>query len=345
MGVGTFKDRDKSGKARTRYRVTFRRHGRRLVDERLPPGTTKDQADQLYAAIVRDWFDRERLGLQAVPLIATVIRHYETHRKPTLKSPRFATHCIAVLAKHAIGKRMDELPEVAQAVAKAVAHQSPATIAHRVSFVRMLGRYALKIRIDGKPIVDRDYGVGIERPAFNNERQFYIDKLILAKILRHAAKPIRRACWQLFYSGMRRGELYAAVVTGDAYVLADTKNGDPRIVPIPTAVRKFAGRPTITRNPLSRGFKRAAKAAGYGHLHLHDLRHSTASQLLNAGADLGVVGMILGHRKPSSTRRYAHLATSTARAWLNFAARGAHVTDGKGGLAGRPPEPGKKKVA
>lgn len=345
MGVGIFRDKDQGGKPRTRYRVTFRRNGRRLVDERLPPGTTKDQADQLYAGIVRNWFDRERLGLQAVPLIATVIRHYELHRKPRLKSPRFVTHCIAALAPHAIGKRMDELPEVAQALAKAVAHQAPATIAHRVSFVRMLGRYALKIRVDGKPIVDRDHGAGIERPQFNNERQFYIDKGILAKILKHAAKPIRMACWQLFYTGMRRGELYAAIVTEDAYVLADTKNSDPRIVPIPTAVRKFAGRPTITRNPLSKAFKRAATKAGYGHLHLHDLRHSTASQLLNAGADLGVVGMILGHRNHSSTRRYAHLATDTARAWLNSAARGRQVTDGKGGLARRPPVSGKKKAA
>lgn len=340
MGVGTFKD--KNG---TRYRVTFRRNGRRLVDERLPPGTSREAADRYHARIVNEWFERERLGIQEIPLISTVIRHYELHRKPELKSPRFATHCIAVIAPHAIGKRMHELPEVAALVAKSCAHQAPATVSHRVLFTRMLGRYALRIRVDGKPIITRDYGLGIEPPTFRNERRFYISKGELARILKFASKPVRRACWQLFYTGMRRSELYSAAITQDAYVIEETKNNDPRIVPIPTPLLKIVGHPTITRNPLSKAFKKAATAAGFGHLRLHDLRHSTASQLLNAGADLGVVGMILGHRKPSSTRRYAHLATETARRWLNFAAGARQVSGIKGVITGRPPAPGKKKVA
>lgn len=324
MGVGAFKDK----KGRTRYRVTFSRDSRRLVDERLPPGTSKDQADEFYAKVARDWFNRERLGIEEIPLISAVIKDYEERVKPRLKSPRFFTHCVQAIAPHVLGKTLDQLHEVAEAVQKALAHQAPATIAHRVRFVRMLGRYALKRRM-----VKIDHGAGIEPPPFNNERQFYIDKRVMAQILRYARKPVRMACWQLFYTGMRRGELYAANVTADAYVIPETKNGEPRIVPIPDPVRKFAGNPKITRNPLSKAFKRAAVAAGYPHLHLHDLRHSTASQLLNAGADLGVVGMILGHRSAQSTRRYAHLATATARRWLNFAAKSPQVIDPKAVLS------------
>lgn len=50
---------------------------------------------------------------------------------------------------------------------------------------------------------------------------------------------------------------------------------------------------------------------GLGHLHLHDLRHSAASELINAGVDLYTVGRVLGHKDSRSTQRYAHLAVST----------------------------------
>lgn len=338
MGVGTFKD-----KTGTRYRVTFSRDGRRLVDERLPAGTTKDQATQYHAKVTREWFDGQRLGIQAVPLIAEVIQQYEIRVKPKLKSPRYFTHNVKAVGKHCRGRTLAELPEVAQAVAKALQgqpRQSETTIWHRVAFLRTLASKAVKWRM-----VDRDYGVGIENPKPDNARHNYIGKETLAEILKHASKPVRRACWQLFYTGMRRGELYAATLHGGCYRLSTTKNGKPRIIPIPDAVRKFAGKPTITPNPLTKAFKRACKKAGYGHLILHDLRHSTASQLLNAGVDLRTVGKILGHQSADSTNRYAHLAVETHRLALNFAARQRQVYDAKAGFAGKPPQSKPKKVA
>ena len=43
---------------------------------------------------------------------------------------------------------------------------------------------------------------------------------------------------------------------------------------------------------------------------VHDLRHSYASQLVNAGFGLPVIGAMLGHSQPATTARYAHLYTS-----------------------------------
>lgn len=48
-------------------------------------------------------------------------------------------------------------------------------------------------------------------------------------------------------------------------------------------------------------------------LHLHDLRHSAASFMINAGIDLFAVGRILGHADHQSTMRYSHLANDTLR--------------------------------
>ncbi len=49
---------------------------------------------------------------------------------------------------------------------------------------------------------------------------------------------------------------------------------------------------------------------GLEDVRLHDLRHSMASDAIMAGVPLAVVGKILGHRKPETTARYAHIADS-----------------------------------
>jgi site-specific recombinase XerD len=53
---------------------------------------------------------------------------------------------------------------------------------------------------------------------------------------------------------------------------------------------------------------------------IHDLRHSAASNMVNSGQSLYVVGQVLGHAQPRTTQRYAHLSQDTL---LNAADAGA----------------------
>jgi integrase len=48
-------------------------------------------------------------------------------------------------------------------------------------------------------------------------------------------------------------------------------------------------------------------------LRIHDLRHSFASEAINAGASLFLTGSVLGHRQAATTQRYAHLQSSPVR--------------------------------
>ncbi len=63
------------------------------------------------------------------------------------------------------------------------------------------------------------------------------------------------------------------------------------------------------------------QAAGIPDVRIHDLRHSFASDALMAGVPLAIVGEMLGHRNPSTTQRYAHLADSVVREALVTATR------------------------
>lgn len=93
-------------------------------------------------------------------------------------------------------------------------------------------------------------------------------------------------------------------------------------------VPRFEGCPYVIPNPATmepyhsvfHAWDKARKAAGLPDVRMHDLRHSAASNLVNSGQSLYVVGSILGHAQAKTTARYAHLANETLLAAANAAA-------------------------
>ena len=72
-----------------------------------------------------------------------------------------------------------------------------------------------------------------------------------------------------------------------------------------------SGRP---RTELRPAWTEICRAAGLENFHIHDLRHSFASFAIQSGASLEVIGGLLGHRRPQTTSRYAHLDDAALRA-------------------------------
>jgi integrase len=62
------------------------------------------------------------------------------------------------------------------------------------------------------------------------------------------------------------------------------------------------------RRTIHRYVQAAARRAGVGHVHPHQLRHTLATQCLNRGMSLEAIAALLGHRSPRMTLVYARIA-------------------------------------
>ena len=148
-------------------------------------------------------------------------------------------------------------------------------------------------------------------PTVNNARHYYPTRETMVRIARKVKNREARAAIRIaFYSGMRQAEIIRAQTLDGFFYLADTKNGNPRVVPIHPKLASTKI-PEISCSAISKNFKKAARSLGYGSLHFHDLRHGAASEMINRGVDLYTVGAVLGHSSAESTKRYSHLSTET----------------------------------
>jgi len=88
---------------------------------------------------------------------------------------------------------------------------------------------------------------------------------------------------------------------------------DPKVSPLPrTPIFVDAEGAQWANYELLNRWKHVRKAAHLEGLRWHDLRHSTASFLVQAGASLPEVALQLGHRSTLTTSRYAHLIAGKA---------------------------------
>jgi integrase len=244
------------------------------------------------------------------PLIDDAVSLYLADKRH-LKSYKATADHLNQIAPFYAGKAMSTLADVAKEVIRDEGARgvSPATIRNRLACLKAACRWGWKAHA----LTEADPTARMQLPAVRNERHVYVKREGMLKTARAATRhDVRIAIRVAFYTGMRLGELQRVRVHGNVLELEDTKNGDRRAIPahprIHTCLRYLPlTAPKIT---LQRGWQRAREATNIGDVHFHDLRHSAASEMANAGVDLYTVGTVLGHRDPRSTQRYSHLTAA-----------------------------------
>src|SRR5205807_8166628 len=132
-------------------------------------------------------------------------------------------------------------------------------------------------------------------------------------------------------TGMRRGELFDLKwfdVDFNRRIVhvRQSKSGRPRVIPLNTTTQTLLEGLSKTSeyvfpspkkserrvNDVGRQFERAVKNAKIVDFHFHDLRHTAATRMADAGADPFTLAAILGHSDIRMTARYTH-ATDQAK--------------------------------
>jgi integrase/recombinase XerD len=249
-------------------------------------------------------------------------------------------HCARWLAAEAgvalLQVRRDQLlGYLAAAVDQGV---RPRTSARRLSTLRQFFQWALR-----ETLLDSDPTAQIEaprlgRPLPKSLSEAEVEALLDAPALDTAEGLRDRAMLEVLYAtGLRVSELVTLqpdqLGLSQGLVRVIGKGGKERLVPLgDEAIRwlqrfiaeargeLLAGQPSEALFPTRRGgamtrqafwyrIKKHAQTAGIRQsLSPHTLRHAFATHLVNHGADLRVVQLLLGHSSLSTTQIYTHVA-------------------------------------
>ncbi len=215
---------------------------------------------------------------------------------------------------------------------------SPRTVTRHLSGIRQFYRWMVRERrLDSDPsaLIDAPrVGRGLPKALTEEE----VERLLAAPDVDHPLGLRDRAMLELMYAtGLRVSELVglaqANLNLDRGVVRVMGKGGKERLVPLgdeaadwirryladarpalaqgatPAEVFITARRAGMTRQSFWHRVKAHARRADISKaISPHGLRHSFATHLLNHGADLRVVQLLLGHSDLSTTQIYTHIA-------------------------------------
>ena len=286
---------------------------------------------------------------KAIPTYAELAQQHVDHAKTYQKRPE---NTEAVLNTHLLPKwgklRLDEITqqEISKWLAEMRKEFAPATVE---KLRMMLGRSFELARQWNIPGAEINPVRAVPRFKFDNARERYLTKDEAQRLLKACKGSSNPQLWSivslLLYTGARKSELLHAEwkhvdLEHRSWLIPDSKTGRARRVPLALAaievITKLVekpGCPWLLPNPetlrpynsIKRAWETARAEAKLSGLRIHDLRHSAASFMANAGTDLFAIGRILGHADHQSTMRYAHLANDTLLAAVEAGAAGIHT--------------------
>ena len=231
-----------------------------------------------------------------------------------------------------------EKRDVVQLINDQLPSYKPGSINRVIILLRYMFNLAIKWEVEG---VSRNPTAGIPLLKEDNHVERFLSseeaKALLIAIKNSKNPMLQHIISMLILTGARKREVLDAKwedldMERNIWRIPTTKAGKARIVPLSDAAsvlliklrqRKrcahaFANPATL--KPYSSvyySWHTARNEAGLNDVRVHDLKHSFASFLVNAGRSLYEVQTLLGHTQIKTTQRYAHLSTTSLRSASN----------------------------
>jgi integrase len=189
--------------------------------------------------------------------------------------------------------------------------------------------------------------VSMERENNKRDRWLSIDEE--TRLLQACARWLHDLVTFALHTGMRMGEILELTwrgvdVSRRTVMVFRSKNGERRTIPVNQTVLTMLKEKAKVRSlktdvvfcskvftpiesgHLRRSFRLALRKAKIEDFHFHDLRHTFATRLVQAGVDLYKVQRLLGHKSPIMTQRYAHHYPESLRDGVEILDRPAGVS-------------------
>lgn len=281
-------------------------------------------------------------GVKEIPDTSTddLRKRYEKYQKGRI-APETMDRTKAIL-KAMVKRLPEQLKAIDRAAIAALVGErfkavAAATVQKEMTILKHMFRLAVEWDLMASNPAER-----VKLPTVTESRTRYLSPAELKAVLVAAPEWMRAPIALAAFTGMRRGELLGLKWTdidGNRAYIRETKNESMRVV----ALNKLALQiidslprthpllfPNVEAHRLTMETRRLFKRLDIADASFHTLRHTAASLMVMAGADLYAAGQQLGHKTPRMTSRYAHLSptymTKTAGT-LDSALKG--VLDGR----------------
>ncbi|MHC4266935.1 MAG: tyrosine-type recombinase/integrase [Planctomycetota bacterium] len=198
----------------------------------------------------------------------------------------------------------------------------------------------------------------VPREKLNNERDRWLTKDEEERLLINSPEWLREIISFALNTGLRQDELLSlewnrVSLFRKTILIKKTKNGKPKTVPLNQIALDVLNKRSklksikndlvffnsngekMCRSRLRKAFQVALKKAGIKDFRFHDVRHTFATRLAQAGYDLYKISKLLGHMDIKMTQRYSHHCPDSLRDGVEILENDYNLTtiDGKRGFS------------
>jgi integrase len=301
----------------------------------LREARTKAQAEQAEANKRLECFGAAygQTQKQTPRLSEFIDKTYMTWAKTNKKSWRDDELICNAIKAHFKAKRLAEISPMDVERFKKVRHEtptrheearSPATVNRELTILSRVMALAVEAGHISENPCRR-----VRRFKEDNARVRFLDEDEESRLMKQIGgrELLRSVVIFALNTGLRRGEIFglrwSEVDWSRNFIhVINTKTGKSRIIPLNDATRDvlrqqqkksqsefvFVSPRTGARlRNLRNGFGKACEDAKVFNFHFHDLRHTFASRLADAGVDAFTIAELMGHSTLEMTKRYTHM--------------------------------------